>query len=211
MGIALCCQFFPLVLLTWYLVCWGSAPVTVGCASLPYLVWYIHCWKQLMSIPIFWELPRKTIFWFYLWGWIALCCQFFNLELLTWYFVFWGSTLMTFGRTSLPYLVWSRHCWKQLRCRMNIQILTKVNDLFIWSVWLATNNTWQLSPLKVIIIDPGISRIILDINVHPISFRTTPKIFQNSIAGVSRSGIYKSEIQAEILQNLQEGIYKPGL
>ena len=49
--ISLCCQFFPLALLNWYFVCWGSALVTVGRASLPYLVWSIHRWKSWGAFP----------------------------------------------------------------------------------------------------------------------------------------------------------------
>ena len=32
---------------------------------------------------------------------------------------------MTVGRASLPYLVWYRHHWKQLMCKLNIQRLNE--------------------------------------------------------------------------------------
>ena len=57
-----------------------------------------------------------------------------------------------------------------------------------------------VSPLKVESLDPGLSGTILDMNIHPIRFCTTPYIFQNPISKVSRGGIYKTEIEAEILQ-----------
>ena len=162
LGIALCFQFFTLALLTWYSVFWGSALVTVGCASLPYLVWYTHHWKQLRCIPMFRDLPRKNIFWFDLWVWHSLCYQLFPLVFLTWYFVYWGSTIVTVGRAILTYLIWYRRRWKRLRCILNMQKHNKEID-----------DTWQLSPLKVGIIDPGISGTIIDINAHTISFSTT--------------------------------------
>ena len=48
-----------------------------------------------------------------------------------------------------------------------------------------------VSPLKVESIYPGLMGTIIDINIHPIRFRTTPEILQNTIAKVSRGGIYK--------------------
>ena len=68
-------------------------------------------------------------------------------------------------------------------------------------MWLATDDTWQPSPLKVGSVDPVISETIIDINIHPIIFLTAPEILQNPIARVSRGGIYEAKIQAEILQN----------
>ena len=65
-----------------------------------------------------------------------------------------------------------------------------------------------VSPLKFGSFDPGLNETILDINIHPISFHTTPKIFQNPIARVSRGGIHKTELQAEILQHFQEVEFK---
>ena len=60
------------------------------------------------------------------------------------------------------------------------------------------------SPLRVESLDPGLNEIILDITIHPIIFRITQEILQHPIAKVSRSGIYKTEIQADILQFFQE-------
>ena len=60
----------------------------VGRVSLPYLVGSRHRSKQFMCIPIYIDLPMKTIFMFDLCGWIALCCQFFPPEFLTLYFVY---------------------------------------------------------------------------------------------------------------------------
>ena len=70
-------------------------------------------------------------------------------------------------------------------------------------MWLDTNNTCQLSPLKVVSLDPGLSRTIHDIKNHPISLRTTPEILQNPIARASRGIIHKIEIQAEIVHIFQ--------
>ena len=176
LGIALCCQFFLIASLTWYFVCWEYAIVTVGHTSLTYLVWYRHRWKQLRCITIYRDLPRKMIFWFDLCGWLALCCQLFPLILLTWYIVYWRFTPVTFGRAILPYLVWYRNRWKKLRCKLNKKRLTKENDLLVWSVWLAPNDTWRSSPMKVGSLDPGLSETILDINIYPIRFRTNPVI-----------------------------------
>ena len=71
-------------------------------------------------------------------------------------------------------------------------------------MWLATNNTWRIYPLKVGILDPGLSGTIIDINIHSISFHTTPEILKNNIAIFSRGRINKSEIEAEIVQNFQD-------
>ena len=66
-------------------------------------------------------------------------------------------------------------------------------------------------PLKVEIIDPGLSETILDINIPTIKFCTTPEILQNPIVKVSRGRIYKTEIHAEIVQKMSRAdIYKPG-
>ena len=43
--------------------------------------------------------------------------------LLNFYFVWWRFALVTVGRSSLPYLVRYRHRWKQLRCKLNAQII----------------------------------------------------------------------------------------
>ena len=43
--------------------------------------------------------------------------------LLTLYFVWWRFALVTVGSASIPYFVWHRHRWKQLRCQLNIQRL----------------------------------------------------------------------------------------
>ena len=56
------------------------------------------------------------IFWFDICGWLDLCCQFFPLAFLTWYFVCWGSALVTVGHAILPYVVRSRQRWKQFMC-----------------------------------------------------------------------------------------------
>ena len=69
---------------------------------------------------------------------------------------------------------------------------------------LAPDDTWRPSPLNVGSLDTGISETILDINIYPISFHTTPEILQNPDTRVSRGGIYKTETQAEILQSFQE-------
>ena len=71
----------------------------------------------------------------------------------------------------------------------------------ILSVWLAPDDTWRLPPLKVGSIDTVLSGTILDINIHPISFHSAPDIFQIPVARVSRGGIYKIKIYAEILKN----------
>ena len=125
LGIALCWQFFPLVLLTWYLVCWGSELVTVERASLSYLVWSRHRWKLLSCIYIYRDLQSKTILWFDMCGWLALCCQFFLLH-------FWLGILSVEGLHvwllgSLVYLplFGIETVEKKLRCRLNIQKLTK--------------------------------------------------------------------------------------
>ena len=68
-----------------------------------------------------------------------------------------------------------------------------------------------VSTLKVESLDLGLSETIIDINIHPNSFNTTPEILQNPIAKVSRGGIYKTEIQTEILNFLRGGIYIAGL
>ena len=65
----------------------------------------------------------------------------------------------------------------------------------------APDDTWQLSPSKFGSLDSGLRGKIIDINIHPISFRTAPEIFKNTIAIVSRGGIYKIKIHAEMLQN----------
>ena len=51
--------------------------------------------------------------------------DFLNLGFLTSYFIWRRFSLVTVGRASLPYLVRYRHCWKQLRCKINTQRLTK--------------------------------------------------------------------------------------
>ena len=61
----------------------------------------------------------------------------------------------------------------------------------------------DVSPLKVGSLDPGLSGKILDINIHPISFRTILEILQNIVVRVSRGGIDKTFSRAVI--------YKPGL
>ena len=45
--------------------------------------------------------------------------------MLTLYHIWWRFTLVTVGRTSLPYLVLYKHHLTQLRCKLNIQKLTK--------------------------------------------------------------------------------------
>ena len=40
--------------------------------------------------------------------------------LLTSYFVWWRFILVTVERAIIPYLVWYRHRWEQLRCKLNI-------------------------------------------------------------------------------------------
>ena len=71
-------------------------------------------------------------------------------------------------------------------------------------MWVAPDDTWCLSPMKVGSIDPGPRGKILDINIHLTRFSTTPEILQNTISRFSRSGIHKTEIQAEIEQIIQE-------
>ena len=71
-------------------------------------------------------------------------------------------------------------------------------------MWLAPDNTWKISPLKFGSLDPGLRATIIDINIHPISFCTTPEILKNSIAEFSRGGIHKTETEAEILIFFQE-------
>ena len=69
--------------------------------------------------------------------------------LLTWYFVCWRFTLVTVRRTHLPYFVQSRDRWKQLRCILNIQILTKEDSIFWFDLcgWLLSGlNPTQKSP-----------------------------------------------------------------
>ena len=59
---------------------------------------------------------------------------------LTWYFVCWNFTIVTVGSAHIPYFVWFRDCWKQLRCIPNIQRLAK-EDSIIWfdlCGWLQT-------------------------------------------------------------------------
>ena len=79
-------------------------------------------------------------------------------------------------------------------------------------MWLAPDDTWRPSPLKVGSLYPGLSEKNVDINIHPISFCTIPEILKNPLARVSRGEIYK-KIQSEILQNIiarvsRGGIYK---
>ena len=49
--------------------------------------------------------------------------DYLTFGLLTSYFVWWRFALVTVRRASLPCLVWYRHCWKQLRCKLNTQRL----------------------------------------------------------------------------------------
>ena len=84
-------------------------------------------------------------------------------------------------------------------CIANIKRLTNENDYLVLSVWLAPDDNWKLSTPKIGSLDTVLSGAIIDINVHPIIFCTTPEILQNSIEEVSRSKIYKTEIQADIV------------
>ena len=49
--------------------------------------------------------------------------DFLPFWLLTSHFVWWRFACEDVGRASLPYLAWYRHRWKQLRCKLNTQIL----------------------------------------------------------------------------------------
>ena len=69
--------------------------------------------------------------------------NFLPLGLLDFYFVWWCFTLVNVGRASLPYLVWYRHRWKQLRCKLNINRLTKEYTILWIEFDLCGFQHWQ--------------------------------------------------------------------
>ena len=59
--------------------------------------------------------------------------EYLPFGLLTLYFFWCWFSLVTFKRSSLPYLVWFRQHWKQLRCKLNTQrIYKEYTIIFVW-------------------------------------------------------------------------------
>ena len=63
--------------------------------------------------------------------------------LLTSYFFWWRFALATVRCASLNYLVWYRHCWKKLKCKLNIQRLTKEYKIIWFKFDLCGLRYWQ--------------------------------------------------------------------
>ena len=62
--------------------------------------------------------------------------DYLSFGLLTLYLFWWRFALVNVGRASLPYLVRYRHCWKQLRCKLNIHILYEEYTILCFEFYL---------------------------------------------------------------------------